>query len=321
MNFWKELPKPFTVLAPMEDVTDVVFRQIISECGRPDLFFTEFTSADGMFSPGADKVKQRLVKRDEDHPIVAQIWGKKPENYYKAAKEIVELGFDGVDINMGCPVKKIVKQGVCSALIDNLVLAKEVIDATKEGAEGKISVSVKTRIGFKNKKTEEWADFLLDQNLDALTIHGRVAKDQSKYPADWDEVAKVVVLRDEKNLDTVIIGNGDVLNLEDVYAKHEKYGVDGVMIGRGVFQDPFVFNPDRSINDLSITQKLQLLLRHAKLFNDTWKDTQNFAVMKRFFKIYVSGFDNASEVRDDLMQCDTYEQVEKVINTFINRLN
>lgn len=315
-NFWKELQKPFTALAPMEDVTDVVFRQIVDECGAPDVYFTEFTNAGGLLSPGRKRVGQRLKMREGEYPLVAQIWGKTPENYLKVTKELVEMGFDGVDINMGCPAKKIVKQGCCSALIDNPMLAGEIIAATKEGANGKIPVSVKTRMGFKTNKLDEWVSFLLDQDIDVLTMHGRLAKEMSKKACDWNAIARAVEIKNEKQSETLIIGNGDVLSLEEVAQKHKETGVDGVMIGRGIFQDPFVFNPNRSINDLSLEERFDLLLRHAQLFIETWGDTKPFVILRRFFKIYLSGFDGASDLRDKFMDTENLEEVRDLVKKY-----
>jgi len=316
MKDWTNLPKPIKILAPMEDVTDVVFRQVVAEIGRPDIFFTEFTNAAGMYSPGRDRVTQRLERSEHDHILVAQIWGKTPGNHYKAAKELVERGFDGVDINMGCPVKKIVKQGSCSALIENHSLAKEIIEATIEGAGGNIPVSVKTRIGFSDKRTEEWAEFLLGFDLDAITVHGRISKQMSKYPADWNEIKKFVDLRDQSGSKSIIIGNGDVESLGEIYQKTEEFGVDGVMIGRGIFKDPFLFNPKKSIDDLSKKGKINLMMRHAELFVKKWGDTKNFSILKRFFKIYINGFDGASELRAKLMECENLEDLRGLKNSF-----
>lgn len=300
------------ILAPMEDVTDVVFREIVMECGKPDLFFTEFTNSEGLLSPGRVMVAQRLQYRQEEKPIIAQIWGKTPEAYFKAALDLVEMGFNGVDINFGCPVKKIIKQGACSALIDNSSLAGELIAATKEGTGGKIPVSVKTRMGFKTKKTEEWTRFLLEQDIAALTMHGRLSKDMSTKPADWDEIKIAVDIRNEMGVETKIIGNGDVLSLEQANEYVEKYGVDGIMIGRGIFQDPFLFNPEKSIHDLTPEQRIELMWKHAKLFTDTWGTTKNFAILKRFFKIYIRDFDGAGELRGKLMECASIEELNNL---------
>jgi tRNA-dihydrouridine synthase len=202
-TFWQKLPKPFFILAPMEDVTDVVFRQIIRKEneGRPEVVFTEFTNCDGICSVGQSRVIHRLKFDKSERPIVAQIWGKTPQNYYETAKLCTDLGFDGIDINMGCPEKNVIKIGACSALIENQALALEIINAVKEGAkssekydpENPIAISVKTRIGFKKIQTQEWFSFLINQNLDAITVHGRTVVDDS-YPANWNEIAKVVEL-------------------------------------------------------------------------------------------------------------------------------
>jgi tRNA-dihydrouridine synthase len=192
-NFWQTLKRPFSVLAPMEDVTDTVFRQVIQSVSRPDVFFTEFTSTAGVQSSGQARVIHRLKYASTEKPIVAQVWGVTAEDYYKTAQMVLDLGFDGMDINMGCPVKKVIKQGACSALIKSPNLAKEIILATKEGLQDKIPLSVKTRIGFNKVETESWCGFLLKEcQPEALTIHGRTVKEESTPPAHWDEIAKVV---------------------------------------------------------------------------------------------------------------------------------
>lgn len=315
MSFWDNLPKPLSVLAPMEDVTDTVFRQIIADCGRPDVFITEFTSTDGLFSAGRDGVIRRLKYIESEKPLVAQIWGNNPENYFKAGELLNEMGFDGIDINMGCPVRKVVGRGECSGLIDNPNLARELILACKEGA-GDLPVSVKTRLGNKKDVGDVWAATLLELDIAALTMHGRLAKDMSKYPADWDKIARVVEIRDDMKKDTLIIGNGDVERTEEIKEKSKKYNVDGVMIGRGVFKDPFVFNPNRTLADLNIEERLELLLKHTRLFVETWGENRNFPIMKKFFKIYVSGFNGAAEYRALLMSCKNLEEVEKTVGTF-----
>ena len=221
-SFWINLKKPVLIQAPMEDVTDTVFRQIITKCGKPDVFFTEFTNVEGMCSPGRKQVGKRLKFTNIEHPIVAQIWGNNPKNYFETAKLIKKMGFDGIDINMGCPEKSVIKKGSCAALINNHSLAKEIILATRKGAGG-LPISVKTRIGIKNIQTAEWASFLLKLKLDALIIHGRTVAEMSDFPAHWDEIGKVVKLRNELKIKTLIVGNGDVKDLDDAIAKYEKY--------------------------------------------------------------------------------------------------
>jgi tRNA-dihydrouridine synthase len=314
-SFWNQLKKPFSSLAPMDDVTDTVFRQIVAKCARPDVFFTEFVNVEGLCSVGREKLLPRLKYVPSEHPIVAQIWGKKPENFRQIASELSDMGFDGVDINMGCPVKDVVRHGSGSALIDNPLLAGEIISAVLEGVQGSkrpIAVSVKTRIGFRTVKTEEWIGFLLGFGLDALTVHGRTAAEMSKMPAHWDEIGKAVRLRDQMKAKTLIIGNGDVRDYGDGCEKAKTYGVDGFMIGRGIFNDMFAFDPEHRQPDQAFM--MQLMRTHMDLFTQTWGRTKSFIILRKFFKIYVSGFDNASEVRTKLMEVNTAAEALNVID-------
>ena len=328
MNFWKDLPKQFTVLAPMEDVTDTVFRQVIMRCGRPDVLFTEFTNCEGMQSVGRSKIIHRLRYDEVEKPIVAQIWGITPEDYFKTAQIISELGFDGVDINMGCPVKKVVKMGACSALIKNPGLAKEIVQATKEGAKN-IPVSVKTRIGFNKVQTEDWISFLLSEcDLPVLSIHGRTVKEQSNAPCHWDEIAKAVSIRDQVSPETLIVGNGDVHTNSEIYKKVEEYNVDGVMVGRGVFKNPWIFNSNvvdkgqgelRHIDSgevITVDERVELLKFHLDLWKKTWGESKHYAILKKYYKIYISGFKGSSDIRARLMETKNIEEAESLINNF-----
>lgn len=306
-NFWTTLKKPILILAPMEDVTDTVFRQIVASCGRPDVFFTEFTNVEGMCSRGRDNVSKRLIFTKNERPIVAQIWGNNPKNYFETAKLIKKMGFDGIDINMGCPEKSVMKRGSCAALINNHSLAKEIILATKEGA-GDLPVSVKTRIGIKNIQTEEWAAFLLKFDLQALAIHARTVSEMSDFPAHWDEIGKVVKLRDSLKKKTLIIGNGDVKTLEDAMEKYRRYKVDGIMIGRGIFDNLWMFDKNIDPKKIPYKDKLKLLIKHIELFDKTWGKTKNFSLMKKFYKIYISDVPDASDFRSKLMQFNTAQE-------------
>lgn len=314
MHIWQKLPKPLFILAPMEDVTDTVFRQIVLGTGRPSLFFTEFTNVDGLESQGHDQVAKRLQFLKKEKPIIAQIWGMKPENYYKTAKQLVEMGYDGIDINMGCPQADVVKHGACSALIKNHPLATEIIRATQEGA-GELPVSVKTRIGYSVPQTEEWLGFLLTHNLPALTVHGRTVKEMSKVPAHWAEIGKAVKLRDSMKVDTLIIGNGDVESLDDAREKVKAYGVDGVMVGRGIFHNPWVFNEEINPASKTLNERLKLLKNHVELYVKTWGDKKQYAPLKKYFKIYLSGFDGAAEIRTKFMETNTPQEAIEMVNT------
>ncbi|MBT3801299.1 MAG: tRNA-dihydrouridine synthase [Bacteroidetes bacterium] len=323
-NFWKDIKKPVFSLAPMEDVTDTSFREIVLALSDPEylqVIFTEFTSTNGLcHEKGRPNVISRLEVNDSERillqeknvKLVAQIWGPDPENHFKSAKIVSDMGFEGIDINMGCPIKKIVKQGGCSALIANPELAGEIIQATQEGSS--LPVSVKTRIGLNKVITEEWISHLLKYNLAALTVHGRTQKMQSEGLADWNEIAKAVQLRNEIAPETLIFGNGDVMSAEEGLAKCETHQLDGVMIGRGIFKTPWFFNAN--VQDPSIKESLDVLWRHVSLFTKTWEGRRNFAIQKRFFKIYINNFKGAAELRASLMETNNIDEVEKVIEQY-----
>lgn len=310
MTIFEQLPKPFFVLAPMDDVTDTVFRQIVASLSPPDLFFTEFANVDGLQSPGRLRLMKKLIHTGKDQPLIAHIWGKNPENFYKTAREIAsgELGnFVGIDLNMGCPAKSEVKAGTCSALIkpENRSLASEIIKATQAGAAGKLPVSVKTRLGF-SEIDLSWHEFLLGHDLAVLTIHGRTRKEMSKVPAHWDEIGQVRRLRDKLAPGTLVVGNGDVASRQHGLELAEKYLLDGIMIGRGTFHDPFIFSRESPWNELTKAQRIALYQRHVELFMQTWQEGERpIHTLNKFCKVYISGFDGASEFRARLMQAPT----------------
>lgn len=317
MNY-SDLPKPFFVLAPMDDVTETVFRQVVADNAQPDLLFTEFANVDGLQSPGRPKLLKKLHHTDKDQPLVAQLWGLKTENFYKTAKEIVEgmLGnFVGIDLNMGCPAKSEVQNGTCSALINNRGLAGEIIQATQEGSAGKLPVSVKTRLGF-NETDLTWHEFLLGHKLDMLTIHGRTRKEMSKVPAHWDLIGEIRKLRDVLKLDTLIVGNGDVVNRKQGLELAQKYQLDGIMIGRGVFNDPFIFATNSPWADYTKEQKIDLYAKHVKLFAETWKPGErNIKTLNKFCKLYINGFDGAKELREQLMAKNSTDELLAALAT------
>jgi tRNA-dihydrouridine synthase len=309
VNFWNSLPTPFTVLAPMDDVTDNVFRKVIQETARPDVFFTEFTNTDGLTSVGARVVSRKLKFEIKQRPVVAQIWGNKVESFFKAAQIIKELGFDGIDINMGCPVREIVKKCAGAGLIGQNSLAKEIIEAVKKGAPG-VPLSVKTRLGITKNVGEEWATFLLEQELCALTIHGRTAIQMSKVPADWDEIGKVVNIKNRVAPKTLVIGNGDIKSWGQITNMHNKYGVDGVMIGRGIFDNPWVFSKNIALHKKE--EYVNLLLKHFDYFEaeNTSAEVQKkrYPALKKFFKMYIKDFDGASIFRQKLMEMENLQK-------------
>lgn len=312
-NFWLELSKPFVVLAPMENVTDFVFREIIAKhLPKPDVFFTEFTNTDGLASEkGYAETVKRLKFSANQRPIVAQIWGSNPENFLKSAQICLDLGFDGVDINMGCPDKSVIKSGGGAGCIGNIELVREIIIATKEGLKNKIPLSVKTRLGNKSITYQEWTTFLLEQKIDTLTIHGRTPSQMSKGLANWDAIGEIVKLKNNISPNTIIIGNGDVLSKSEVMSKHNKYGVDGVMIARGIFKNPWIFDDKNKKHETY--EYIDLALKHTNLFYKTYQDTKHFAVLKKFFKMYINGFNDAGKLRIRLMETKRIEEVTKIL--------
>jgi tRNA-dihydrouridine synthase len=307
-TFWQDLPRPFFALAPMDGVTDIAFRHVVAKAAAPDVFFSEFTSTSTFFSDkGRGSTDARLAFNKDEQPMVAQIWGTEPEKFAFMAKELAKRGFAGIDINMGCPIKNVVKIGACSALIQTPELAAEIIAATKEAG---IPVSVKTRIGFKTIQTEEWISFLLSQNVAALTVHGRTQREQSKVPAHWDEIAKVVALRDKLAPQTVIIGNGDVVNRTEGLERIKQTGVDGIMIGRGVLHDVFCFEAEPRQHT---HEELMALLTYQLDLYESSEYPLPFSPLKRFFKIYVRDSHDATTLRARLMGTESVAEVRELL--------
>lgn len=315
-NFWQTLPRPFCALAPMAGVTDTVFRQIIALRAKPDVFWTEFVSCDGLCSRGREALLRDFLFTEIERPIVAQVFGATPKHFYETARLVVSLGFDGIDINMGCPDKAVVAQGAGAALIRTPELARDIIGATREGvasAGSSMPLSVKTRTGFDRDEVETWIPALLNTKLDALTIHARTKKEMSDVPARWDDVARVV--RMAKGTETVIIGNGDVRDLADAKQKANETGVDGVMLGRAIFGNPWAFDATGKIP--TVTEKLRALVEHTRLYESTWGTTKSFDLMKKHYKAYANGFPNASDLRVRLMACRDADEVTRIVEDFL----
>ncbi|MDB5161434.1 MAG: tRNA-dihydrouridine synthase [Candidatus Saccharibacteria bacterium] len=363
-----KLPKPFFILAPMDDVTDTVFRQIIATLPYPshlsgvqgageqrtedvhsgtskeqpqpatqqsakstngaagsasrqggavrrygpDLFFTEFVNVDGLQSPGRPKLIHKLLLNEKEKPVIAQLWGLKPENFYKTTLELKKMGFAGVDINMGCPVRTVIKNGACAALINNRELAGEIIDAVQDAA-GDFPVNVKTRVGF-TTVDYSWIEFLLSKKLNMLSIHARTAHEMSKVPADWSRIGKVREIRDELCPSTLIVGNGDVADRAQGLSLAKTHKLDGIMIGRGIFDDPFAFSADSPWEGWAPEQKLDLFKKHIELHIQTYRNGERrFETLRKFCKVYINGFEGASELRAEFMEARTPEQALELL--------
>ena len=344
----------------MADVTDAAFRRMISKhsahkradgsAGGPDVMWTEFVAADGLMRAtpeGKAKLMADLIYSDEERPIVAQLFSSNEAHMEQAAALCRELGFDGVDINMGCPDRSIEKQGCGSAMIKTPEIAQAIIRAAKRGARhgeaDGIPVSVKTRLGYNEDQVEEWVPAILAESPAALTVHCRTRKEMSKVPARWERLKRVAELRDELSPKTLILGNGDVLTLVDAYQKVDVSGVDGAMVGRALFGNPWFFHPKRSlpieltalpthgvnreniiaestgregVEYIQLTERLTVMVEHTRLFEELLPH-KNFAVMKKHYKAYCNGFKNAKELRVKLMNSSNSEEVSDIVSDFL----
>jgi nifR3 family TIM-barrel protein len=320
-SFWTGLKKPIFVIAPMANVTDSAFRSMFAKYGKPDVMWTEFVSADGLCSAGKKMLLHDLKFSKNEGPIVAQLFSAHPQKIREACAIVAKLGFDGIDLNMGCPDKSVEKQGSGAAHIKNPELAKEIIEAARAGvkdAEKDIPISVKTRIGY-NKIDLSWIEFLLKLNLPNLTVHLRTRKEMSDVPAHWDLMPEIVKLRDKISPETLIIGNGDVNSLHDANIKVKESGCDGVMIGRGIFGNPWFFT-GKQVSDIPVKERLEVMLEHAKAFDKLLGKIKNFVIMKKHFKAYVSGWDGAKELRIKLMESDGLKDVENIVKDYLKML-
>ncbi|PTF03293.1 tRNA-dihydrouridine synthase [Staphylococcus cohnii] len=313
-NFWRELPRPFFVLAPMEDVTDVVFRHVVSEAGRPDVFFTEFTNTESFCHPeGVHSVRGRLTFTEDEQPIVAHIWGDKPEHFREMSIGMAEMGFKGIDLNMGCPVANVATKGKGSGLILRPETAAEIIQASKAGG---LPVSVKTRLGYSEiDEWREWLKHVFKQDIANLSIHLRTRREMSKVDAHWELIGEIKQLRDEIAPDTLLTINGDIPDRKTGLELAEKHGIDGIMIGRGIFHNPYAF--EKEPREHTSAELLDLLRLHLDLFDKySQEETRLFKPLRRFFKIYVRGIRGASELRHQLMSTDTTDEARELLDEF-----
>lgn len=319
-SFWQYLKKPFFVMAPLADVTDSAFRIIVAKYGKPDVVWTEFVSADGLAHPDArERLCRDLEYGESERPIVAQLFGSNTENMRYAAELCAGLGFDGIDINMGCPDRGIEKQGAGAAHIKNISNACEIIRAAKDGAQRdgvSVPVSVKTRVGYHKDQIDEWIPALLETGISALTIHARTRDEMSKAPARWGDVKRVVKIRDDMRADTLIIGNGDIEDIDDARNKIEESGADGAMLGRAIFGTPWLFS--KNTQEMSAEDILRIMVEHTKLFEEKLGDIKNFAVMKKHYKAYTEGIPNSKRLRVALIGTGNSIEVESVVRLFLN---
>lgn len=329
-DIWESLPKPFLILAPMEAVTDIVFRKVVAKAAAPDIFFSEFTNATGWAAAGDKAIGGRLIRSDDEGPLIAQLWGSKPEAMALLSAHCKTLGFYGIDINMGCPDSSAVKSGGGAGMIRTPELAAEMIAAAKSSG---LPVSVKTRLGY--SRTDEWPEWLehiLKQDVKNLTIHLRTKKEMSKVPAHFELIPAIKELRDRVAPQTLLTINGDIETRAQALGLIEETGVDGAMIGRGVFKDPFCFaeTTDWRVQYAAWKEGKQIEYEHQrskqtlidllKFHLDTYDQYSHltgrpFDTLKRFFKIYIRDFDGAAELRDRLMHSKNTDEVRALLDS------
>jgi len=331
-NFWQQLkinnPECITALAPMADVTDNPFRRILSEIGAPAVYWNEFVAADGLsHSEARPKLERMLAYEEDQRPIVAQIFSGSPENCANATKICIEHGFDAVDINMGCPVKNITKQTSGSELtkVEHRELVKNMLQACREASEqsGKNTpISIKTRLGW-NEIDMTWIEFLFTLDLPVLTLHLRTRKEMSKVPAHWELMTEIREMRDRLSPNTLLIGNGDVESVEQGQKLCKEHGIDGVMVGRGLFTNPWLFGEIEEPVTRSVAERLELAIRHTQYYLDEYTVDgvlgKNFNLMKKFYKVYINGFPGAKELRVEMMSATSIDDVKQICQNFLEK--
>ncbi|MGH7825531.1 MAG: tRNA dihydrouridine synthase [Candidatus Binatia bacterium] len=362
-NFWKTIDRPIIGLSPMDGVTDASFRFITAKHGGPDVVFTEFVNVETAFY-APDTLIKDLTYSEIERPVVAQIYGHTPEMFYKVAHIVCELGFDGLDINMGCPAKKVAAKGSGAALILNPELARSIIRSAKQGIDHwlagqtlndlninpdlidkirasnrlrtgleppprrfRIPVSVKTRIGYDKVVVDEWIGTLLEEGLSVISVHGRTLKQGYKGDADWGAVARAADLA--RNSPTLILGNGDLRDMRDVYRRVPETGVDGVLLGRSAQGNPWIFRIKEQVKEalrssavvdlrqrpLTLLERFRVILEHSHHFEKHW-GPQSFAGMRKHLAWYCHSSPGAAELRSRMVRTNSVGEVVECLRNY-----
>lgn len=349
-SFWTALPHPIIGLSPMDGVTDHPFRHITKKYGNPAVIYTEFTSTEGVCH-GAEQLLKDFIFDESQRPIIGQIYGTTPDFFRQCAIILCELGFDGVDINMGCPAKNVAHSGAGAALIKTPQLAQQIIRATQQGIQEwqngatvdncqditlaiaakvkalasqqspqyqdktrSIPVSVKTRVGYDQPAISEWIPTLLETQPAAIALHGRTLKQQYGGLASWELIGQAAELI--RQTETLILGNGDIKTLADAKEKITQYGTHGALLGRAAMGNPFVFREETQHPD-HLTM-FSIAFEHAQLFEATYAQDEkyNFLPMRKHLGWYVHDIADASQIRQKIYQCNNSTEFAEVMRAF-----
>lgn len=310
-SFWSQ--KPLFISAPMSNISDAAMRRILASCGKPDIIYTEFVAVNGLCSQGREKLLPDLAYSEGERPIVAQLFGRKPEHFREAGALVRELGFDGIDINLGCPDKNVLKQGAGSALIGEKDLVGEILSATKEGSG--LPVSLKTRIGREEDETEDWIAALAAMKPAALILHGRTRRAMYRSRANWDSIALAAQICHEYGLP--LIGNGDITSFDQAREFQKRYHTDGIMVGRALLGNPWFFNEQNPKESLPLERILTTLLEHARLYEALYSDPRAFKAIRKHLKSYLHDFPGAKQLRNALVHSENAAEVERIIEEFM----
>ncbi len=365
MNLWKNFVKPIVGLAPMDGVTDYVYREIQSEVAKPDVTITEFIAVEGIVRMSEGLLADFWYSAKQ-RPVIAQIYGNDPQLFYAAAQLACELGFDGVDINMGCPAKSVVHRGCGAGLIRTPELAKDIITATKHAVEDwythginwekwplisgstaksrylrflgntkslgveniyddmekinstrrLIPVSVKTRIGFDIPVTEEWIKTIAGCDIAAIAIHGRTLKQSYSGNSNWEEIRIGVDAAKSVNSEIIVLGNGDIKDLHFAREVIANSNVDGVLVGRGTWGNPWLISEIKQDRELTLTldEKFEVMLTHARLHEKT--KPNGFVQMRKNLAWYISGIPGAAALRSELVRAKDAGEVARIISNY-----
>ncbi len=338
----------------MNGITDHPFRHIQKKYGRPMLVYTEFSSVEAVRT-GDRRLFKDFFYDESQRPIIAQIYGRTPENFRQTAIMLCRQGFDGIDINMGCPTKSVAMSGAGAGLIRTPRLAQEIIRATRAGVQDwlngatardcvdvpehmiaqtearhaelpleyqqrrPVPVSVKTRIGYEEPEVEEWIPTLLEMDPVAVGIHGRTLVQGYSGDADWDEIAKAVDLA--RGSRTLILGNGDIQSLDDAYRRIADYGVDGALIGRASYGNPFVFRPDgEKILEADKYRLLRIALEHAQVYEQSFSHLERyqFVPMRKHLGWYAHDIPAARGLRNDLARSSSLDEATAILERYLD---